>query len=65
MKDFFKIECEYKLEYEPVANVAEMVRCKYCKYGCEEPNNMVYCPQYAGGLISEDSFCSMWKKKKR
>ena len=56
--------------YDDVANALltcpTVVRCKDCKHrGYEEPNNMVYCPQFAGGSVPENSFCSMWEKRIR
>lgn len=37
--------------------VAELVRCKDCKYHEDEEPGMVYCPNHVSGWVSEDFFC--------
>ena len=51
-------------EQMPAVDVAEIVQCKYCKHhGEATQSGMVYCPQFAGGSVSENSFCSMWERR--
>ena len=38
--------------------VAELVRCKDCKYHEDEEPGMVYCPIQVSGWVSEDFFCA-------
>lgn len=44
----------------PTADVAEVLRCKDCKFFCRE--NRFYCEEF-GGIVTEEDFCSRGKRK--
>lgn len=47
----------------PAADVAEVVRCKDCKYRKNEQPSMVYCPHMIGGWVGENWFCAGGKRR--
>lgn len=47
----------------PAADVAEVVRCRDCKYHEEEGIEMVYCPNMIGGWVENEWFCANGKRK--
>ena len=42
------------------ADVAEVVRCKDCKFFCRE--NRCYCEEF-GGIVTDEGFCSRGERK--
>lgn len=44
----------------PTADVAEVLRCKECKFFCW--GNRRYCEEF-GGIVTEDDFCSRGERK--
>ena len=46
-----------------MADVAEVVRCKECKYREREQPGMVYCPNTVGGWVDENWFCAGGEKE--
>ena len=46
----------------PAADVAEVVRCRECKYHEEEGIEMVYCPNMIGGWVENEWFCANGKR---
>lgn len=45
-------------DYPAAADVAEVVRCKECRYRENEQPGMVYCPNTVGGWVDENWFCA-------
>ena len=43
--------------------IAELVRCKDCKYREQEEIGMVYCPNVIGGWTPNDWFCADGERK--
>jgi len=46
------------IKKQPAADVAEVVRCRECRYREKEQPGMVYCPNTVGGWVDEDWFCA-------
>lgn len=46
------------IEDEPTADVAEVVRCRECRYHEDEEVGMVYCATPVGGWVSDNWFCA-------
>lgn len=44
----------------PIADAAEVLRCKDCKFFCRE--NRCYCEEF-GGIVTEEDFCSRGERK--
>ena len=44
----------------PTADVAEVLRCKDCKFFCR--GDRCYCEEF-GGIVAEDDFCSRGERK--
>lgn len=52
------------LENVPAADVAEVVRCKECKYRDEMPNKNIWCDKHVVFMrMKPDDFCSYGERK--
>jgi len=52
-----------QLEYRRNMTVADLVRCKDCRWHEREQPGMVYCPATVGGWVEEDWFCKGGERK--
>ena len=50
--------CSQSINRIPAANVAEVVRCKDCKFHTDEEPGMVYCPGILGNWVNDDWYCA-------
>ena len=48
------------IESAPTADVAEVLRCKECKFFCR--GNRCYCEEF-GGIVTSEDFCSRGERK--
>ena len=55
--------CSRSIKRIPAADVAEVVRCKDCKFHTDEEPGMVYCPGILGNWVNDDWFCKDGERK--
>lgn len=59
----WEIDCKYFIEEQPTADVAEVVRCKDCKYKIKNAWGLgIICDKIGTYMPTENDFCSYGKK---